>query len=167
VIGLVIALPNEDDDPTVADAAGAGARPASEPAPPAAGNEYLLARSVGPIPFPNWRKRGWPPVGARSDRIDGHTAETVFYERGGRRVAYTIVSGPPLASRDGVRSVRARTEFTRLTLDGRPVVTWRRKGQTCILSGSGVAQEKLLNLASWTVYGKARHGDRARSRARA
>jgi hypothetical protein len=156
-IALFIALPGGGEEVTVVDAAAAGARPSTEPPPPADRNEYLLARSLGRVPFPNWRKRGWPPVGARSDRIDGRNAETVFYERDGRRVAYTIVSGSPLPSRDGVRSVRARVEFTRLTLDGRPVVTWRRKGHTCVLSGTGVAEEDLLNLASWTAYGKTRH----------
>jgi hypothetical protein len=166
-ITLLIALPDGGEEVTVVDAAAAGSRPATEPPPPTDRNEYLLDRSIGRVPFPNWRKRGWPPVGARRDRIDGRTAETVFYQRNGRRVAYTIVSGTPLPSHNGVRSVRARVEFTRLTLDGRPVVTWRRKGHTCVLSGTGVAQEELLNLASWKAYGKTRHRERTRSSARA
>jgi hypothetical protein len=153
-ITLVIALPDGSDRVTVADAAAAGARPATEPPPPAGRNEYLLARSVERVPFPNWRERGWRAIGARGDAIDGRTAETVFYEHGGWRVAYTIVSGSPLSPDDGVRSVRARVELTRQVLDGRPVVTWRRKGHTCVLSGAGVAREELLSLASWKAGGK-------------
>jgi hypothetical protein len=168
VITLVIALQDGSEEVTVADAAAAGARPATEPAPPTGRNEYLLDRSLEQIPFPNWRKRGWRAVGARRDRIDGRTAETVFYERSGRRVAYTIVSGSPLSPGDGARSVRARVEFTRLALDGRAVVTWRRKGHTCVLSGTRVPQKELLNLASWKAYGKTRRSPRAApSRARA
>jgi hypothetical protein len=36
---------------------------------------------------------GWRQVGSRMDPLDGRRAETVFYERGHRRIAYTIVSG--------------------------------------------------------------------------
>src|SRR5207249_5651727 len=116
---------------------------------------YLLARSVERVPFPNWRDRGWRAVGTRDDVIDGRKAETVFYERGGRRVAYTIVSGPPLPTpSNGEHSVRARVELTRLVLDGRAVVTWRRKGHTCVLSGAGLPREDLLSLASWKAGGK-------------
>ena len=152
---LVIALPGGGDGVTVADAAAVGERPATAPAPPPSRvNEYLLTRSVERVPFPNWRERGWRAIGSRDDRIDGREAETVFYERDGRRVAYTIVSGSPLSPDDGVRSVRARVELTRQVLDGRPVVTWRRKGHTCVLSGAGLSREEMLSLASWKAGGK-------------
>jgi hypothetical protein len=148
-ITLLIALPGGGEKVSVADAAAAGARPATEPPPATSRNEYLLARSVERVPFPSWRKFGWRAVGARRDRIDGRTAETVFYERRGRKVAYTIVSGSPLPRGDGARTVRARVDFGRLTLDGRAVVTWQRKGHTCVLSGTGVPHEQLLRIASW------------------
>jgi hypothetical protein len=154
-IALVIALPGGSGEATVADAAAAGVRAPTEPPPlPSRVNEYVLAKQVERVPFPNWRERGWHAVGARRDAVDGRDAETTFYERGGRRVAYTIVSGSPLPSPDGARSVRARVELNRFTLDGRAVVTWQRKGRTCVLSGAGVAREELLRLASWKAGGR-------------
>jgi hypothetical protein len=36
-------------------------------------------------------------------------------------------------------------------LRGRLVVTWRKGGHTCILSGSGVPRAELAKLAGWTV----------------
>jgi hypothetical protein len=155
-ITLMIALPGGGEKVTVADAAVAGARPATDPAPsPSRANEYLLTRSVERVAFPNWRERGSRAAGTRDDVIDGRKAETVFYERGARRVAYTIVSGSPLPPpSDGAHSVRARVELTRFALDGRAAVTWRRKGHTCVLSGAGLPREELLSLASWKAGGK-------------
>jgi hypothetical protein len=152
---LVVVLPGGSGEVTVADAAAAGTRQATEPAPPPSHrNEYLLARSLERVPFPNWRDRGWRATGARRDRIDGREAETVFYERPGRRVAYTIVSGSPLRRPDGAHSVRERVELTTLNLGGRAVVTWHRKGHTCVLSDSGAPPQELLSLASWSAGGK-------------
>ena len=156
VLALVIALPGGGEKASVADAAAAGARPATAPAPrPSSSNEYVLDRAIERVPFPNWRERGWRAVGARDDVIDGRRAETVFYQRRGRRLAYTIVSGSPLPPPSaGARSLHARVELTRLAVDGRLVVTWRRRGQTCVLSGAGVARQELLSLASWKAGGK-------------
>ncbi len=153
---LVIALPGGGDGVTVADAAAVGERPATAPAPPPSRvNEYLLTRSVERVPFPNWRERGWRAIGSRDDRIDGREAETVFYERDGRRVAYTIVSGSALSPpTEGARSLRSRVELARFALDGRAVVTWRRRGHTCVLSGAGLSREEMLSLASWKAGGK-------------
>jgi hypothetical protein len=155
-ITLVIALPGGEEQANVAGVAAAGGRAATAPAPPPSrSNEYVLDRSIERVPFPNWHERGWRAVGARDDVIDGRKAETVFYQRGGRRLAYTIVSGSPLPPpSDGARSVRARVELTRLTIDGRAVVTWRRRGHTCVLSGTGLHRHELLRLASWRAGGR-------------
>jgi hypothetical protein len=155
-LALLIALPGGGEKASVADAAAAGVRPATAPAPrPSRANEYLLDRAIERVPFPNWRERGWRTVGTREDVIDGRRAETVFYQRGGRRLAYTIVSGSPLPPpSDGARSVRARVELTRLAVDGRVVVTWRRRGHTCVLSGAGIPRQELLRLASWKARGR-------------
>jgi hypothetical protein len=155
-IALVVAIPGGGQKVGVSDAAVAGTRPATEPAPHRSSqNSYLLSRSIEGVPFPNWRERGWRTVGARSDRIDGRRAETVFYERAGRRVAYTIVSGSPLPLSGKRRStVRAHVGLVSLDFEGRPLVTWRREGHTCVLSGSGAARDELLSLASWKAGGK-------------
>ena len=61
----------------------------------------------------------------------------MFYERDGKRVAYTIVAGPPLDDRSG--HLRSR---------GRSVFEWVRDGHTCVISGS-VDRAVLANAASW------------------
>ena len=43
------------------------------------------------------------------------------------------------------------TELRTLTLNGRQVVTWRRDGDTCVLSGTGVTAAELQKLAAWKV----------------
>jgi anti-sigma factor RsiW len=81
---------------------------------------------------------GWHTAGTRSDTLDGRTARTVFYERAGSRVAYTIVSGPPLdgAPRQWVLS------------GGRSGLAWVRGGHTCVVSGD-VDRAVLADAARW------------------
>jgi anti-sigma factor RsiW len=81
---------------------------------------------------------GWHTTGARSDSLDGRAMRTVFYERSGTRVAYTIVSGPPLDS--------ASRRW--LLTSGRSGFVWVRGGHTCVVSGS-VDRAVLANAASW------------------
>jgi hypothetical protein len=38
------------------------------------------------------------------------------------------------------------------------VVTWERKGHSCILSGQGVSRAKLLKLAAWGDSGSLPYG---------
>ena len=77
----------------------------------------------------------WQAVGARSDIVDGRTTRTVFYERRGRRVAYTIVSGPAL-------------EGGRRVLGGGSALTWVRDGHTCVVSGR-VSAAVLAQAPAW------------------
>jgi anti-sigma factor RsiW len=67
----------------------------------------------------------WRAVGVRDDEVDGRATRTVFYERDGKRIAYTIVAGPPLDKEP--RQLRTR--------DGRAVIEWVRDGHTCVISG--------------------------------
>jgi hypothetical protein len=78
---------------------------------------------------------------------------TVFYEKQGQRIAYTIVSGKPLDVPSGAApSRRQGIDLHALALDGRQVVTWERLGYTCILSGD-LDRPTLLKLASWKGKG--------------
>jgi hypothetical protein len=154
---LALLLPGGTEAPAVADAATLAARGSAGPPPSLYDREpELLARSVEGVRFPRWEDRfGWSAVGVRADRLDGRRAVTVFYERRDRRIAYTIVSGAALPVPGGGRSTtRAGTELRTLRLGGRAVVTWRRKGRTCVLSGAGVTSRALLRLASWRAAGK-------------
>jgi hypothetical protein len=142
--------------PTVASAAGfstrgaTGGAPALEP-----GQPKLLAKAVGGVRFPNWRRQfGWQATGARADRLSGRDTGTVFYEKNGHRLGYTIVAGSSLPVPSGaMQFMRGGTNLRVLTVNGRLVVTWRRGGRTCVLVGSGVDRDVLLELASWNGKG--------------
>jgi hypothetical protein len=78
---------------------------------------------------------------------------TVFYERGGKRIAYTIVAGEQLEWPDVEPTVRDGVELRPFDEEGREVVTWLRGGQTCVLSGEAVSEATLLELAAWKGMG--------------
>jgi hypothetical protein len=153
----VLVLPGgHSGAPTVAETADLAQRGPSAPAPPQQRREpNLLAASVAGVPFPDYRAMfGWRASGARADDLDGRATRTVFYDREGRRIAYTIVSGAkldwpanaPRTSREGVQLRYLRSGATN-------VVTWLRGDHTCVLSGTGVARGELLELAAWKGKG--------------
>ena len=91
---------------------------------------------------------GWAPTGGRSDRVEGRSTVTAFWERAGRRVAHTIVAGdpvdaPPGARRTGRRGVLLQS-FER---DGRTAVTWTEGGRTAVISAIGISRAALYALA--------------------
>jgi hypothetical protein len=148
-IAVVAILPG-GGGPTLSEASALTLKPATAPAP---AHEYdgTLNLNVDGVPYPYWEdKLGWDAVGRRVDKLDGRTATTVFYEKGGKRIGYTIVTGDPVSvkGKPGV-SYRHGTRFRSLPLHGTTVVTWERNGHSCILSGVGVPKDKLLKLAAW------------------
>ena len=151
---VVLLLPSGAGGPSVVEAAALGTRPPTAPAPQP-GRPKLLDASAFGLPFPDWAEKfGWEPSGRRVDELDGRRAVTVFYEKDGREIAYTIVSGEALPV--PVPSAAARREGTPLRYvaqDGRTIVTWERNGRTCVLSGADVAATKLLDLAGWKGLG--------------
>jgi hypothetical protein len=156
VLLLVLTLPGGAGGPGLAQAASLATRPATDPAPAVSSETpKLLDEAVGDIPFPSWLDEfGWRATGVRTDEIEGREAITVFYERNGRRIGYTIVAGDALDVPDrATRAQRDGVELAGLTLDGRQVVTWERGGLTCILSGELVDRETLLKLAAWKGKG--------------
>ena len=114
----------------------------------------LLPVAVEGVRFPNYQEKfGWRAVGRRDDEIDGRDVTTVFYERGGERVSYSIVAGDALAEPDG-EDVEA--EGTRLRRIGAGnAVTWRRLGHTCVMDGSSaVSLAAVAELAGWKAKGE-------------
>jgi hypothetical protein len=111
----------------------------------------LLDESVEGVPFPSLSGEfGYEPAGSRADELDGRDTKTVFYEREGERIGYTILSGEAIDPPKGAqRETRNGVELASTTSDGREIVTWLRDGRTCVLSGEGVSRETLLTLASW------------------
>jgi hypothetical protein len=153
---LALVLPGGAGGPTVVEAAELAARPAAAPAPGPDPSEPALldARAAG-LAFPSWAKEfGWRATGRRVDELDGRRAVTVFYEKEGRRIGYTIISGERIDPPDEARrAVREDTVLYGLSSDGRVIVTWLRDGVTCVLSGSGVEADILLDLAAWKGKG--------------
>jgi len=156
VLALILLLPSgSPGGPSVSDAAALAARgpvrsaPTPDPTRPAA----RLNESVDEVYFPNWTTRlGWRAVGERTDRLGGRSAVTVYYQWRGERVAYTIVAAPALAQPAARETSWLNGTLLRtLTVNGRLVVTWRRAGDTCVLSGSGVTASELQTLAAWKV----------------
>jgi anti-sigma factor RsiW len=144
--------------PTVAEAARFAAEAPSGPAPRATGDGARLAADVEGVVFPDLlRSYGFRAVGVNRGKIDGREATTVFYEKGGRRIAYVVVAGTGLPRPAAAESTtREGVLFQTLRVDGRLVVTWRRLGHTCVLVGAAPRSE-LLTLASWRGDGALRY----------
>jgi hypothetical protein len=153
---LALVLPGGAGGPTVVEASELAAQPAEEPAPGPVRSEpaILDARAEG-LAFPNWaREFGWRATGRRVDEIDGRRAVTIFYEKEGRRIGYTILSGDPIdPPAEATTADREGVTLRGLAAGGRVIVTWLRGGHTCVLSGTGVDAETLLDLAAWQGKG--------------
>ena len=157
VFALVLALPSgTPGGPPLSDAAALAARgptqaaPVPDPSMPAG----RLREKVGAVYFPNWASSfGWTAVGERTDTLGGRSAVTVYYRSKGKgaTIAYTIVHSPPLAEPSARSEDWDGTVLRTLTLNGRLVVTWRRAGDTCVLSGTGIRADDLQKLAAWKV----------------
>jgi len=115
----------------------------------------LLKENVENVIFPNYFKKfGWKAVGTRTDEIGGRDTRTVFYEKDGKRIAYTIVAGDALEWPDGASKTDVEGTVVRaLEYEGRNVVTWKRGGHTCVLSSKDVPRAELLALAGWKAKG--------------
>jgi anti-sigma factor RsiW len=158
VLALVLILPaGTPGAPSVSQAAALALRGSQAPAPvgdPSAPGVKLNS-DLENVYFPDWAQRfGWQAVGQRTDHINGRPAKTVFYRRHGNVIAYTIVGAPALKNPPArVARYERGTAYLTLTLDGRVVVTWRRAGHTCLLSGTGLPGSKLQQLAAFEPRG--------------
>jgi hypothetical protein len=76
---------------------------------------------------------------------------TVFYAKSpAGTLGYTIVAGTPLAVPASARAFSYHgIRFASFTQAGRTVVTWRRDGHTCVLSGDRAGIRTLRELAAW------------------
>jgi hypothetical protein len=135
---------------SLAERGATGAAPGREPGQPA-----LLRASVSGVAFPAYGpKLGWRAAGVRADDLRDRQTRTVYYARGGERVAYAIVSGAALAWPAGARrTMHGEIELRALERRGRTIVTWRREGKTCVLSSRQVGRRQLLALAVWNGDG--------------
>ena len=147
LLAVVFAAPG---GPTVEDAAAFAAQPAT--ATVAAGNGVALPVSEDGVVLPDWEKKfGWVATGKNVGEIDGRPATTVYYEKDGKTLAYTVVSGDALDRPEDARTVEVEgTPIDIFRTDsGKPAVTWERNGRTCVMTGEGVPDPKLAELAGW------------------
>ena len=67
--------------------------------------------------FPEWgAKFGWETAGIRKGEVEGRDATTVYYEKEGKTLAYTIVGGDALDVPDDAKTV---------TVEGTPINLFR------------------------------------------
>jgi hypothetical protein len=140
---VIVVLPDGAATPTIEQVAALQSRDAGSPAPPR--TRALLAVSAEGLPFPNWGPAlGWRATGVRRGELGDRRVTTVRYVKDGRSVEYSIVSGSPL-DEHGARLVRDGLQIHAAA----GLVTWRRGGRTCVLSGDGVPRATLAKLAAW------------------
>lgn len=146
-----VLLQSGQSAPTVVEASRLSANPATGSVAADPANPRLLAADVEGVRFPRWSEQfGWRQAGTRADSIGDRRARTVFYERAGRRVAYTIVSGAGIHAPAGSRATTANGVSLHMLADGRRrIVTWWRDGRTCVLSSTQAGDRELVRLATW------------------
>jgi anti-sigma factor RsiW len=148
---IVLTVGSGPGAPTVAAAATLAFRAPLHPAGGVAANSDTLTwPTAGGLAFPDWRREyGFNATGARTDRLGDRVAATVFYNQGGARIAYTIVSGHALAAgAPASESMVGGTRMWSYTSKGRAIVTWLRGGHTCVLSGAPALLSELQRLAA-------------------
>jgi hypothetical protein len=100
---------------------------------------------------------GWHAVGVRQGQVEGRDAKVVYYEKNGDRIGYAVTAGSALPQPSGAKTVkRWGVPFHKLSIDGKPTVTWERLGHTCVLTGAASPSE-LVKLASWRGGGALRY----------
>jgi hypothetical protein len=153
---VAIALVVSGSEPSISDVLSAATGSPTAAIAPFPAQSKLLGEQVEGVRFPNYAgKFGWKATGARTDEINGRSTRTVYYAKGGRTIAYTIVGGEALPEpKNARRAIREGTPLRSLDAKGRTVVTWRRQDHTCVLSGTGVPSGELLTLAGWHAKGE-------------
>jgi len=154
-VAVAVIIGSGASGPTLAKASAFTLQPATGPAPTHT-SDGTLNRNVDGVPYPYWQgEYGWWASGSRVDKIDGRTATTVFYNKGKKRIGYTIVTGKPVKlPGSATKTVHKGIRFHIAPLHGATVVTWERRGHSCILSGMNVSKHELLKLAGWKDAGE-------------
>ena len=89
----------------------------------------------------------WPAIGSRVDLVGTHTVATTFYERGGRVLAVSVVSGGPVREPGPVVVTPAGDPVHEISLAGRGILSWRHAGHTIVMSSIAVPTRTLVELA--------------------
>jgi hypothetical protein len=158
-IALAVIVGSGASGPTLSEASAFTLQPALGPAP---GHSFdgALDLDVDGVPYPYWQEEyGWHATGSRVDKVGGREATTVFYRKGTSRIGYTIVTGKPVDVPGSAQvTVSHGTRFRSVPLHGATVLTWERRGHSCILSGVNISRARLLKLAAWKDAGDLPYG---------
>jgi hypothetical protein len=153
-LALVLATGGGGGGLSVSEAAAFATRGPAAPAPAVdSAHPGLLRRSVGGVTYPSWQDEfPWKASGARVDKSGDRRAVTVFYDNpAGERIGYTIVDGSALDEPSGSSMQQDDEHYVALRRGDRTIVTWRRGGHTCILSGPAkISTDNLVALAAWS-----------------
>jgi hypothetical protein len=151
---LIVAL-GAAGGPTLSQASAFSLKPAAGPAP---GHSFdgALDLNIDGVPYPYWQDEyGWKATGSRVDNFHGRTATTVFYSKGNKRIGYTIVTGKPVSVPGSAKDTTVHgIRFRSSPMHGATVVTWNRRGHSCILAGVNVSRAELLKLGGWKDAGE-------------
>lgn len=102
---------------------------------------------VGGLELPLITADGWTPTGARLDAVGTHTVATLFATQAGRDVALSVVGGGPVREPGPVVMTVDGVPAHVATITARTVLSWRRGGETTVMSAAAVPTLWLLNLA--------------------
>jgi anti-sigma factor RsiW len=152
VVVAIVGVGGASSGPSIPAAANLAFAPSTQPAP-AARNSRLLDVSYAGVTYPNYAEFAVPPTGARTDRIGGRPALTVFYRLpDGTRLSYTVFSGTPVRLPRAAQAVIFEGVPLRTfrTSNGLAVVTLVRFGRTCVLAAR-TTQDRVLALAAAPV----------------
>lgn len=143
--------------PTTVEAAELSALSSEGPSPTLDSKRHgLLARTFAGVRYPDWRGEfGWRPAGQRTDELGGRRTATVFYRHTHHRIGYTVISGKAIEPPDDAeRLTKNGLAIRRFRVGEQDVVTFRRNGRTCVLSGRVHDPDTLVKLAAWEADGR-------------
>lgn len=154
---IVVSTAGGGAAPTVVKASLLAARaPQTSVASPSGESQTLPGVRASGLTYPYLEDRfGYRTVGVRYDRYAGRTVTTVLYSHAARRLAYEIVSGPPLKlGQSAWMETRNKVQFWMMDTAHGSIVTWVRNGHSCVLVGRGMTIPVMLRLASWHEGGR-------------
>jgi hypothetical protein len=162
LIAAFLVFPDDvSGDSLIAQATAAHAKPVERAAPQEqAGAPTLLDFERHGVVFPAWRTTfAWDAVGERDDTAEGRQIATVLYRKAERSIGYSVISGDRIEPPTNARRVeRDGTDVRVLTQGDRVVVVFERQGRTCVMSGVGVAEATMVELAAWKGRGTVSFG---------
>jgi hypothetical protein len=152
VLVLVLSGGGTTATPTVPDVSRLALAPARDAAPAHVPGTQVLDEEIGGVSYPYWSdSSGWTATGARDDVLEGRQVRTVVYRDAEQRtIGYSIADGSTLP-RTGRFVRHGSVKLWVLRVDGADVVTWERKGRTCVLASRDVGSDVMVRLAAGTV----------------